>query len=473
MLFSPSPRRKRFQFRLSERRFLLMLGDAIAIIVAVLVSLYIWSRVAGEPFSAEFVTPQTYWFFLLVILWLLLAGANDYYELAVAADRGYSLQRLGLITAQTWGVYLLIFFFSPRDALPRLFILYYGAISFGLIALWRIFNPALIGWTSIARRALIIGADETTQALLEAIQAGGQTAYTVLGIIGQSEDVGKVIAGVPVIGAGADLLNFVSRDRISELVITNIPDLSGDLFRGVMQAYERGVALVPMPILYERLTGRIPVKHIKNNWAVVLPIAGSSLFSPYALLQRLMDIVLVLVGGLLFLPFLPLLALIIRLDSPGSIFYRQIRTGLNGRSFRVIKFRTMQADAEKETGAVFSHAGDPRVTRVGRFLRKTRLDEVPQLINVLRGEMSMVGPRPERPEHIERLTEKIPFYRTRLVVRPGLTGWAQVRYDYGANDVDAEIKLEYDLYYIRHRSLWLDVNIILRTVGRVLRMRGI
>jgi lipopolysaccharide/colanic/teichoic acid biosynthesis glycosyltransferase len=161
------------------------------------------------------------------------------------------------------------------------------------------------------------------------------------------------------------------------------------------------------------------------------------------------------------------------LDSRGSIFYSQDRVGRNGSIFRVYKLRTMIPDAEAKTGAVFSRKGDPRVTRVGRLMRKTRLDEVPQLFNLLRGDMSFVGPRPERPEHVQRLQEKIPFYRTRLIVRPGLTGWAQVRYEYGANDEDALIKLQYDLYYIRHQSLLIDVNIMLRTVRKVISMSGV
>lgn len=228
-----------------------------------------------------------------------------------------------------------------------------------------------------------------------------------------------------------------------------------------------------MPLLYARLTGRVPVQDVRDQWAIVLPISGQSIFSPYPSLQRLMDVVLALVGMCIFIPLLPILALLIRLDSPGDIFYTQIRTGLRGKNFRIIKFRTMIQHAEKETGAVFSTQNDPRVTRIGRFLRKTRLDELPQLINVLRGDMSIVGPRPERPEHIARLTQSIPFYRTRLVIRPGLTGWAQVKYHYGATDEDALVKLEYDLYYIRNQSLLLDLNIIIRTVYKVIRLGGL
>lgn len=475
MLFSPSPsRRKRLQLRLSERRLLLMVGDMLAVMASVILSLLIWSLVAGKPFTGEFVAPQIGWFFVLAVLWLLLAGANDFYELRIAADRRVSLQHLGIINLQMLVVYLVIFFFSPREALPRLFIFYYGAVSFVLITLWRMMNPALVGWASVARRILIIGTEEEAiRVLIEAIQSRGEGSYTILGIIGQPGDVGRVMAGVPVVGDGKDILNFTLRDRISELVITTIPDMDGDSFRGVMDAYERGVVLTPMPILYERLTGRIPVKYVSNNWAVVLPISGSSVFSPYFAIQRVMDITLSVVGLVVLIALLPVIVLAIRLDSRGSIFYRQVRTGRGGRNFCMIKFRTMVQDAEQLTGAVFSHRGDPRVTRVGRFMRKTRLDEVPQLVNVLRGEMSIVGPRPERPEHIARLTEKIPFYRTRLVVRPGVTGWAQVQYDYGTDDVDAEIKLEYDLYYIRNRSLWLDIDIILRTAGKIVRMRGV
>jgi exopolysaccharide biosynthesis polyprenyl glycosylphosphotransferase len=217
----------------------------------------------------------------------------------------------------------------------------------------------------------------------------------------------------------------------------------------------------------------VPVEHVNDNWALILPLEGSPLLSPYAISKRLIEVLLSLIGMVICLPFFPLVALAIRLDSPGSVFYSQERVGLNGRIFRVYKFRTMRQNAEAQTGAVFSVRGDPRVTRLGRFMRKVRIDELPQLYNILRGDMSLIGPRPERPEHVARLTEKIPFYRTRNVIRPGLTGWAQVRYEYGSTDEDAMIKLQYDLYYIRHQSLVLDLNILIRTVGRVLRMSGI
>lgn len=472
MLFSPSPRRNRLQLRISERRLLLMFGDAMSVVASVLISLYIWSVVAGEPFTIDFVLPQSYWFIVLTILWLLIASANDFYELSVAANAGISLQRLVIITLQLLIVYLLIFFLSPIGELPRLFILYYGVSSFILIGLWRAVNPALIGWASIPRRILIVGVNESAKTLIHTLNLYGQKAYSIGGIIGKADEVGKMIIGVPVIGTGDDLLNFVSRDRIAELVITSIPEIDDGIFDGLMGAYERGVTVVPMPILYERITGRVPVKHVQNNWALVLPMSGQSIFNPYPILQRVIDVTFALLGLIVLLILLPVIVLAVRIDSYGPIFYLQTRLGRNGRPFRIIKFRTMVTNAE-QNGPQFSEGkSDPRVTRVGRFMRRTRLDELPQVINILKGEMSIVGPRPERPEHVAGFTEKIPFYRTRLVVRPGLTGWAQVRYDYGSNDVDALVKLEYDLYYIRNQSILLDFSIIVRTIGKVIRMTG-
>lgn len=473
MLFSPSPRRKRLQLRISERRLLLMAGDSIAVVVAIFLALFIWSRVANRAFTVEFILPQLYWFAVLLFLWLLLASANDFYALSIAADRSASSQRLGMITLQMLVIYLLVFFFSPRDALPRLFILYYGVLSFILIGAWRMVNPALIGWAAEPRHVLIVGTDWAAEAIISAIQEHARRIYDVRGVIGTSADVGHVIHDIPVIGTGSDLMNFVLRDRITEIIFVSVPDMTQDVFQGLMKAYERGVVLTPMPLLYERLTGRVPVEHVNTNWAIVLPISGSSLFRPYRVFEWLLNKGLALVGTLLLLILLPIIALVIRAESPGDIFFRQRRLGLNGREFNIIKFRTMIQNAEAYTGPVFSHDGDPRITKFGRLMRKTRLDELPQVINILRGDMSIVGPRPERPEHVVRLMEKIPFYRTRLVVRPGLTGWAQVQYGYGATDEDALVKLEYDLYYIRHQSLLLDLNIIIRTVGKVVRMSGV
>jgi exopolysaccharide biosynthesis polyprenyl glycosylphosphotransferase len=471
MLFAPRIKR-RLQLRISERRLLLLLGDLIMIVAAILIALRVWAWVADDAFDAAFILPQLLWFVILPLLWGVIANANDFYNLSIVAKRMEAFQRLLLITLQMVVVYVVVFFFSDREALPRLFIIYYGIASFVLITLWRALNPALIGWAATPRRVLIIGTDWAAETIIKTLRQHAPASYQISGIIGGEQDVGLMIADVPVLGVAEDVRNYILRDGISEIVVTSNRELSGEIFQAVMDAYERGVVITPMPILYERLTERVPVEHVGSHWTVVLPMQGTSVFNPYPFLKRLMDVVLSLIGMVPFLLMLPLLIVVIKLDSSGSAFFKQTRVGLNGRMFTIIKLRTMRQNAEQETGAVFAQENDPRVTRIGSFMRRTRLDELPQLINVLRGDMSLIGPRPERPEHVERLQKSIPFYRTRHTVRPGVTGWAQVRYRYGADDHDALVKLQYDLYYIRHQSLMLDLNILIRTVGKVLKMAG-
>ncbi len=474
MYYSPTTRRARRQMQISERKLVIAAGDILAVFVAVLISLRIWAFVGKINFTLDFVLANGVWFVFLAVLWVLLARANDFYDLRIAASLSKTLNKLLIIEAQLLIFYLIVFFISPRDALPRLFILYYGVLSFILISTWRFARPALVGWASQPRRTLIVGAGWPAITIIEAVNEYADGEYVMRGVIASPEEVGQIVAGVPVLGAGRDLMNFVLRDQITEIVVTETRALGGDLFQGVMDAYERGVRIVPMTLLYEEITGRVPVEHVSDDWAVVfLPKTIDTGFDPYPIAKRIMDIALSLIGLALILPLTPLIALAIRLDSSGSIFYGQERVGKNGRIFRIYKFRSMVIDAESETGAVFAQKDDPRITGIGKFLRKTRLDEVPQLWNVLRGDMSLVGPRPERPEHMQRLTEKIAFYRTRLIVRPGLTGWAQVSYKYGSTDEDALVKLQYDLFYIRHVGLLLDINILLRTVGKVLSLSGV
>lgn len=473
MIFAPSVKpKRRIQLRISERRLVMVAGDILASIIAIFSALGVWAYIGELSYDATFIISQTMWFFILTGLWMLLANANGYYEFSIAADFWSSLQRLILINVQLILIYVVVFFFSDRDALPRLFIIYYSLISFTLMFIWRLFNPALIGWASAERRVLIIGTDWAAKTIIQTLQEHAATAYNIIGVISETVTDEHHINDIEIKGSGHDLLDVVNSENISELIVTSTRELPGDVFQAVMDAYELGVVITPMPLLYERITDRVPVEHVGDNWAVVLPISGTSVFNPYPFLKRLMDIFLALIGFVFFIPMLPFISLIIYLDSPGSIFYSQIRVGLNGRLYRIYKLRSMESNAESDTGAVFAQKNDMRVTGAGRFMRKTRLDELPQLWNILKGDMSMIGPRPERPEHVKRLQEKIPFYRTRHIIRPGVTGWAQVKYGYGATDDDALVKLQYDLYYIRHQSLILDFGILIRTVGKVLRMSG-
>jgi exopolysaccharide biosynthesis polyprenyl glycosylphosphotransferase len=261
---------------------------------------------------------------------------------------------------------------------------------------------------------------------------------------------------------------------VAELIVAYNNELPGDVFAGMMACYEQGITVVIMPLLYERITGRVPIEHTgQNYWSVVFSVENRPLTQRlYFVIKRLMDIAFAVIGLVAFGVVLAPIALLITLDSPGPVFYRQERVGQGGKCFIIYKLRTMQPDVERETGPRWTTDGDPRRTRVGKVLRMMRLDELPQLLNVLRGEMSMIGPRPERPAFVQQLTEQIPFYRTRLVARPGLTGWAQVCYPYASTAEEALHKLQYDLYYIRHQSVALDVQILLRTLAQVITFQG-
>ncbi|MBN2303172.1 MAG: sugar transferase [Anaerolineae bacterium] len=444
----------RRQLPVSDRRGLLMVGDTLAILVAVLLSLAIWIVVDGRGLGLRFILTHAYWFPVLAALWLLLAHTNDFYNLRVMARVDTNLARLLQVTLQMLVVYLVIFFVSPRDTLPRLFILYYGVLSFTFTAIWRLWRP---GWAVARRRALIIGSGQAVQTITGTLRQDAPDDYEIAGVLAESD--------------AGDVLDTARQASISEIILAHEGELSGALLQAVLDCYEQGVSIIPMPVLYEQITGRVPVAHIGPRYWL-LPITSGSIFAPYPPLKRGLDIGLSLIGLGLFTVLLPFIALVLWLDSRGSIFFRQARIGQGGRVFKLWKLRTMIPNAEAITGPQWASRDDPRITRIGRLLRRTRLDEVPQLINVLRGEMSLIGPRPERPEFVQGLSEQIPYYRARHAVKPGITGWAQVSYPYGSSDTDARIKLEYDLYYIRHRSLALDLVILLRTAGKMVSFQG-
>src|SRR5690606_12802779 len=224
-------------------------------------------------------------------------------------------------------------------------------------------------------------------------------------------------------GTRAGLLAAAEAHGVSELILANGDELSAATFQAVMDAYERGLSIVPMPLLYEQVTGRVPIEHLgQRYWTAVLPLEGTSIFDPYPAVKRVFDVALALLGLAIFAVQLPAFALAVRLDSRGPLFFSQPRVGQNGRIFHGYKLRSMVPDAERDTGPQWATPDDPRVTRVGRLLRRTRLDEVPQLINVLRGEKSLIGPRPEHPQFVADLSKTIPFYRVRHAPQPGITG---------------------------------------------------
>jgi exopolysaccharide biosynthesis polyprenyl glycosylphosphotransferase len=284
---------------------------------------------------------------------------------------------------------------------------------------------------------------------------------------------GQPHVDVPVLGSQEDLGYLVNHLQVHEVVVAVEQPLDQAAFQSLIECQAWGVKVSYMADLYEKLNYSIPVEYITPAWALHA-IQDRPVFDRVQLaFKRLLDVTLALVGLLLLLPLFPLVALALKIGSPGPLFYRQTRCGQAGQPFKILKFRTMSVDAERDGKARWATRGDQRITPVGRFLRKTRIDELPQLINVLRGEMSIVGPRPERPEFVASLQGEVPFYYTRLMVKPGITGWAQIHYDYGNTVQDALIKLQYDFYYLRYWSIWLDLYTIFQTIKVIFMFKGI
>lgn len=478
----------RSRLAISERRLLLALGDLFLILSSIGGSLWIWARRAGQSFDRSLWQEQALWALFIALGWVLWLIMSNLYDLRRAVNIRTITQRT-LLGGLTIGLaYMLLFFLfsnvSHASPLPSFIVNLNGQLlrlaptlamvsSTILLLVWRLSYATILGGPHSRRRVLILGAGHAGSTVCEALLQDHSAHYTVLGFVDdhptkQSASIHNTV----VLGGHEQLVALAQAHRADEIVVAISAEVRGSLFQVIMDCHERGITVTPMPLLYERLTGRVPVEHIGSQWYVALPFEQHAASTLYRVLKRLGDLVAGLVFGALYLVVLPFVALAIKLDDGGPIFYSQERAGHHGRVVRVRKFRSMVPDAEQHGQARWAQKNDARVTRVGKILRKTRLDELPQLLNVLLGEMSMVGPRPERPQFVNKLQHTIPFYRTRLAAKPGLTGWAQINYGYGSTDEDALIKLQYDLYYIKHMSPWLDLLILLRTVSVVLGMKG-
>ncbi len=454
---------RRLQLRFKQRLRLVMAGDVLAVLLAVFVSLVLRALSSQLEIDSDYFAGQALWFLFFAVVWLVLANANDLYRLSLDWSPTRILFRMIRVTLQILLFYMIVFFLAERNELPRLFMLYFAVTSIPMIVVWRLIWPRFSDWASEARRLLVIGEGAGVQLIREAIEQQAADAFVIVDVL----DIEELEA----LQRKAGLTELAREKRASDIIVSASRSLDGEALRGVMDATVAGINVLPMPLLYEGITGRFPVGVVGENWTILLPpdTENISLWMP---VKSVLDYLLAMTGVVFLLLLLPLVALAIRLDSRGSIFYFQERVGLNGRLFRMIKFRTMVANAEEDSGAVFALGDDPRVTRAGKFLRRSHLDELPQVLNILRGEMSLVGPRPERPEHVASLDREIPFYRVRLTMLPGLTGWAQVHQDYAMDVAETWIKLQYDLYYVRHHSFLLDLEILLRTLGRVLDSRA-
>ncbi len=335
-------------------------------------------------------------------------------------------------------------------------------------------------------QTLIVGAGQAAHLIARVVRDLHEydRVYTIVGFLDHrrggnrrrtdypDDDAIESADGSVVLGGAGELPSLVERHRVELVIVALRGEMSDELTQNLLACKARGVRIERMPALYKRLAAKVPVLHLPDTWVIFSPVFADT--RPFAAsLERVADLAIALVGLTISAPVIGLAAIAIRLESPGSPFFVQERLGLNEKPFRIYKLRTMRSDAEANTGAVWSQGpADPRVTRIGRFLRRTRIDELPQFYNVLKGDMAAVGPRPERAHFVEQLKRRIPFYAMRFSVKPGLTGWAQVMYRYGATEEDAAEKLSYELYAIQDLNPVLYVLILVKTVRTVLLRPG-
>jgi len=467
-----------FSLRLIEHKRILIIVDFLLIELTTLLAFWVMAFRAGWVFNTPYLVNNAAWFVFLPALWFTSAWLNGLYDSTTITDLVQSARCLVRTIVLVIVVYLAIyFFFAIPGEMPRGVIGYQGALSFIAITLWRAIYLWLARRRSFARPIIIVGAGWAGQTIAQTIRQHAAAHYHIVGFVDDDpakQNQSLVIADmqVPVLGTARDLLRLIKEHQVPEIILAVTRDLSSTLFQAILDCKEQGVQITLMPVLFEQLTGMVPIEHIGDNWNVALPLDSAEASGFYPLMKRALDVIGALIGLAVFLPLLPFIALAIKLDSPGPVFLWQTRVGKGGKPFRLLKLRTMVVNAEPNGQPVRAQKNDPRITRVGRWLRKTRLDEMPQLFNVLKGEMSAVGPRPERPEHLEELERAIPFHRLRNAVKPGMAGWAAANYEYVDSIEDARIRLQYDLYYIKHQSLWLDLQVLWRMLGQIFALKG-
>ncbi len=458
-----------FRHYLSRHIFFLTLADLIILVVAGSAG-WLTPLLGLPPLWLGFdpVFPKVLLFVGLGWFVLFVGGA---YGLSPQQGRKEILVRLmGCFAALTLLLGAIGFAF-PTLRWGRLALLAALILGFCVVSTVRLATLRLWDTPRFRERLLLLGDTPLADRLIETLSKVGARGYEVLGYVDNREGADQGLHnGYRVLGKVAELEQVAAQHRAGTIVVT-LDERRGTLpLAAILDCKLRGIRVEDWPSFYERLTGRIGIENLRPSWMVFSD--GFRRASGTQTVKRAMDIGLALVFLVLGFPLFVLIALAIKLESRGPILFRQERVGQGGKIFNLLKFRTMVEGAERQSGPVWATENDPRITRVGHFLRRSRLDEFPQILNVLKGDMSFVGPRPERPHFLGMLQQTIPYYLQRQSVKPGITGWAQIRYPYGSSVEAAAQKLEYDLYYIKNMSIFLDLLIVLSTVQVVLFGRG-
>ena len=452
---------------ITPRSVVLIACETVLIVAAV--SVGAWIRLGGGSSPLIGLWPQAV---LITIVCQLCLYYSDSYELQITSDRRGLLIGIVQALSATSFVLAIIGLYSPQLLTGGGVFVVSWFLVLAFVAAWRLMFDWLTRCARPRERLLVVGTGPAAVALSrELFSRRQELGVEIVGFVDPDPPrVGTPVINPGVIGTIEDVPAIV-RARGVDRVVVSLADARGKLpMDKLLEMKVAGIAFDHLASVYEELTGKIALENLRPSWLIF-----SSGFRKSRIVQgakRLVDIVAALIGLALASPIMLAVAAAVKLSSAGPALYQQRRVGQHGRIFTVHKFRSMRQDAEAGTGAVWARKNDDRITSVGQFLRRTRLDELPQLWNVLTGDMSLVGPRPERPEFVQQLTEQIPFYGQRHVIRPGLTGWAQVRYTYGSSVEDAMEKLQYDLFYIKNLSIPLDLFVIVSTIKTVILRKG-
>lgn len=457
--------RSRWDLRVPERRLLLLVSDLVAIAIALIIAIAVHPGIKPTV-DARIVT----WELSLGIAWLVSCAAFETYDLRAASRSMSSV----LVTYKTFLLASVLFLAVPFVTAPllssRLSLVTYAVVSLALLPIGRLGYARFLTHPQLRCRALVVGTGPRVADIMMVLSSRASNEYAVVGRIGgDAQGEGLRYAGTW-LGDYGDLPAVVQREQVREVILATNDEQLTRVADAIVDVYQKGTTVRDSAVVYEQLTGRVPVEHIGPHWFAALPHhAGGG--RAYDFARRAVDMLVAAISLVALFPVFVIVTLAVILESGRPVVYRQSRVGYLGRPFSIAKFRTMFVSAEVD-GPRWASRNDPRCTRVGRILRRTRLDETPQLWNVLVGDMTLIGPRPERPEFFAELVKEIPFYRSRLLVRPGITGWAQVRHRYASSVADTLEKLQYDLFYVKNRSVFLDLAITVKTVGVVLRASG-
>ncbi len=457
-----------FPVEISERKVLLRLFDMVAVLLTL--------SVVGIIFKFDyFRIDANNWSWTLVFLIYLNLFGNifELYDLQKADRFDSVLKNVLLTTSLTVLFYMLTPFFTPSLPENRLQILFFFLSVAGALLVWRSLYISLISSPRFYKRVLVVGDSFDIKLIAESLQ-NSDPNYFVVGYINTDHKIKTEFDRSNLIRFEVDeLQEAIKKHHINEVVVASAyqKGLMLTLYNQLSELLKKGFPIRDYTHVYEEVTRRIPVQNVDKDFYRYFPFSRSNQNKFYMLVFRVFDILVSIVGILFGIIISPFIIIGNLLGNRGKLFYSQERVGKNGEVFKIVKLRTMTKDAEA-LGPQYAQKDDYRITKFGRFLRRSRLDEIPQFYNVLKGDMSMIGPRPERPVFVKELSELIPFYETRHIIKPGLTGWAQVMANYGDCHDDSLEKLQYDLYYIKHRGIFLDLSILLKTLSTVLFFRG-